>query len=98
MPSNKRSAYLDFELDENSPEYAVRKVIIETREKLQITQSEIARRTGIDQGDISKLERGTRNPSLKILKRLAQGLDMELRLSFIPKDLESSEYRSSTMD
>nr|WP_281714588.1 helix-turn-helix transcriptional regulator [Allobaculum stercoricanis] len=56
----------------------------EAREKLNITQTELARRTGIDQGDISKLERGTRNPSLKLLKRLAQGLGMELKITFVP--------------
>lgn len=71
-------------LEEGSPEYSVFHVIHEAREKLNITQTELARRTGIDQGDISKLERGTRNPSLKLLKRLAQGLGMELKITFVP--------------
>ena len=71
-------------LEEGSPEYSVFHAIHEAREKLNITQAELARRTGIDQGDISKLERGTRNPSLKLLKRLAQGLGMELRITFVP--------------
>lgn len=73
-------------LEEGSPEYSVFHAIHETREKLNITQTELARRTGIDQGDISKLERGTRNPSLKLLKRLAQGLGMELKIYFVPLD------------
>lgn len=74
------------ELEVGSPEYSVVHAIQDTREKLQITQTELARRTGIDQGDISKLERGTRNPSLKMLKRLARGLGMELKIYFIPID------------
>ena len=36
--------------------------------------------------DISKLENGTRNPSLKLLKRLADGMGMTLKLEFIPKN------------
>ncbi|MDE6220689.1 MAG: helix-turn-helix transcriptional regulator, partial [Lachnospiraceae bacterium] len=42
-------------------------------------------RTGINQADISKLENGTRNPSLKLLKRLADGMGMTLKLEFVPK-------------
>ena len=40
---------------------------------------------GIDQSDISKIETGNANPSLSTLKRLAEGMDMILRLEFIPK-------------
>ena len=40
--------------------------------------------TGINQVDISKLENGTRNPSLNLLKRLAKGMGMTLKLEFIP--------------
>ena len=40
----------------------------------------------INQADISKLENGTRNPSLKLLKRLADGMGMDLKLVFTPKE------------
>lgn len=80
----------DLELEEGSPEYAVVHGIVETRQRLRITQSELAKRTGIDQGDISKLERGTRNPSLKLLKRLANGLGMELKIDFVPISKDSA--------
>lgn len=49
-----------------------------------LTQKELAKRTGIDQADISKLENGTRNPSLKLLKRLAHGMGMQLKIEFVP--------------
>lgn len=39
----------------------------------------------MNQADISKLENGTRNPSLNLLKRLADGMDMVLKIEFIPK-------------
>ena len=49
-------------------------------------RKELAERTGINQADISKLENGTRNPSLKLLKRLADGMGMDLKLVFTPKE------------
>lgn len=55
------------------------------RERANITQKELAERTGIYQADISKIERGLGNPSLSTLKRLADGMDMELRIDFIKK-------------
>ena len=55
------------------------------RKEQQITQAEIATRTGINQGDISRLERGTRNPSLNMLKKFASGLGMQLKIEFLPK-------------
>ena len=56
------------------------------RESANITQKELAEKTGIYQADISKLERGLGNPSLSTLKRLAEGLNMDIRIDFIKKD------------
>ena len=56
------------------------------RESANITQKELAEKTGIYQADISKLERGLGNPSLATLKRLAEGLDMDIRIDFIKKN------------
>lgn len=42
-------------------------------------------KTGIAQGDISKLEHGTANPSVKTLKRLAAGMGMSLKIEFLPQ-------------
>ena len=50
-----------------------------------MTQKELSEKTGIPQADISRLENGTRNPTLKLLKRLADGLNMELGIVFVPK-------------
>ena len=45
--------------------------LVDERERQNLTQKELAERTGINQADISKLENGTRNPSVNLLKRLA---------------------------
>lgn len=67
------------------PEMDVIKAIVEARTSQNLTQKELAERTGINQADISKLENGTRNPSVNLLKRLADGMGMALRIEFVPK-------------
>ncbi len=67
------------------PEMDVIRAMVDARISQNLTQKELADRTGINQADISKLENGTRNPSLKLLKRLADGMGMTLKLEFIPK-------------
>lgn len=73
------------EWEENQPEMDIIRAMADARISQNLTQKELAERTGINQADISKLENGTRNPSLKLLKRLADGMDMDLKLVFIPK-------------
>lgn len=67
------------------PEMDVIRAIVDARASQNLTQKELAERTGIDQADISKIENGTRNPSLNLLKRLADGMGMVLKIEFIPK-------------
>ena len=68
-------------------EMDVIRAIVDARISQNLTQKELADRTGINQADISKLENGTRNPSLNLLKRLADGMEMTLKLEFIPKNM-----------
>lgn len=72
------------EWDEIQPELDVIRAIVDARTSQHLTQKELAARTGINQADISKLENGTRNPSLNLLKRLAAGMNMELKIEFVP--------------
>lgn len=73
------------EWNDIQPEMDVIRAMVAARVSQNLTQKELAERTGINQADISKLENGTRNPSLKLLKRLADGMDMVLKIEFIPK-------------
>ena len=66
------------------PERAVLQAIIDARESSGLTQKELSERTGIAQGDISKLEKGNGNPSVRTLQRLAAGMGMTLKLEFVP--------------
>ncbi len=73
------------EYDALEPEYTVIQALIDARKSKNMTQKQLADQTGIDQADISKLERGLSNPTLNMLKRLANGLGMNIKLEFIPK-------------
>lgn len=73
------------EYESIQPEMDVIRVIVDARTSRNMTQKELAERTGINQADISKLENGTRNPSINLLKRLADGMGMALKIEFVPK-------------
>ena len=72
------------EYDALEAEFDIIQAMIDARKKQNITQKELSERTGITQADISRIENGTRNPSLEMLKRLAKGLGMRLKVEFIP--------------
>jgi predicted transcriptional regulator len=64
------------------PEFKLIKAMIDAREELGITQAELSERTGIQQANISRIENGSYNPSLQLLKRIATGLNKELHIEF----------------
>ena len=68
------------EWDALDPEFSV----IEAMLKSGLTQKQLSERTGIAQTDISKLERGNANPSLRTLQRLAAGMGMKVKIEFVP--------------
>jgi DNA-binding XRE family transcriptional regulator len=55
-------------------------MISKARCERNITQKELAIITGIHQAEISKIERGIGNPSIKTLERIAKGLGLKLEL------------------
>ncbi len=67
------------------PEHTVIQAMINARISAGMTQKELSEKTGIAQGDISKLEHGNANPSLRTLQRLAKGMGMVLKLEFLPE-------------
>ena len=76
------------EWDNLEPEFNTIQALIDARKRCNMTQKELSEKTGIAQSDISKIETGNANPALSTLKRLAEGMDMVLRLEFIPKKVE----------
>ena len=70
------------EWESMEPEFQIIKAMIDARNEKVITQKELSSLTGITQGDISKLENGTANPSIRTLQRIAEGLGKNLVIQF----------------
>ena len=64
--------------------FTIMQAMIDARKYSGITQKQLSERSGIAQGDISKIESGSANPSLNTLKRLASGMNMKLKIEFLP--------------
>ena len=93
---NKRLQNPNFrkEYEAIQPEMDIIRAMVRLRKEQHLTQADLSQRTGINQGDISRLERGTRNPSLNMLKKLADGLGMRLHIDFVPKEAASEDLGS----
>ena len=70
---------------EMQPEMNLIRAMVDAREATHISQKELSKRTGISQAEISRIENGNRNPSIKLLQRLAEGMGMNLKISFVPQ-------------
>ena len=66
------------------PEMDIKRALMQARINAGMTQVQLSEATGISQADISRLENGTRNPSLGLLKRLADAMNATLRIEFVP--------------
>ena len=73
------------EYDALEPEFNIIQAMIDARKEMKLSQKDLSERTGITQADISRIENGTRNPSLEMMKRLAKGMGMRLKLEFVPE-------------
>ena len=63
-------------------EFAIIQAMIDARKTSGMTQKQLSEKTGIAQADISKLENGNANPSLRTLQRLANGMGVKVKLVF----------------
>ncbi len=71
------------EYDGLESEFVVIRSIIEARLQKGLTQKELSKLSGISQADISRIECGTANPSLKTLQRLATALERKVVIEFV---------------
>ena len=73
-----KQAYEELEV-----EYAIMEEMLRLREEAGMSQSQLSKKTGITQPDISKLENGKANPSISTLKKVARAFGKKLRVQFI---------------
>lgn len=56
-------------------------LLAETRSELNITQKELAKLSQVDQGDISKIEKGVGNPTIAKINKLFKALGKNISLT-----------------
>lgn len=83
MEESLKNPEIREEYEAMQPEYDLIQAMIDARKSQNLTQAELSKRTGVAQADISRIENGTRNPSLAMVTRLAKGMGMRLKLEFI---------------
>lgn len=70
------------EYDRLGPEFEIARQIIDARIKRRITQEDLAKRMGTGQAVISRLENANAKPSLSLIQRLADALNLNVELKF----------------
>ena len=60
--------------------------LTKARNSCNMMQRDLAKASGIHQGDISDIECGKANPTVRTLKRLADAMGMELKIEFVKKE------------
>lgn len=71
------------EHDSTRTEFEVTRAIIAARTSQNLTQKELAERTGVRQSNISRIENGTCSPTVATLQTLAEGMGKKLHIDFI---------------
>jgi len=70
----------EWELQRPEREYI--KAIIAARMEQNLTQKELAQKTGIRQSNISRIENGNSSPTIATLQQLASGMGKTLHIEF----------------
>lgn len=65
------------------PEYEVIRALVGARIEQNLTQEQLAQRTGIRQSNISRIENGTCSPTIATLQQLATGMGKKLHIEFL---------------
>ena len=68
--------------EESEAEYQVSRALIEARIKKKISQKELAKRANTTQAIISRLENMSANPSVRLLQKIAQALNLKVKIQF----------------
>ena len=78
-------------------EYRFGKAIRRRRRELDLSQEELAEKSGLHRNYISSIENGERNPSLKNIAKLAAALDLSVAALFANYDIEvKSELKTNS--
>lgn len=68
--------------EESEAEYQISRSLIAARIKRKISQQQLAREANTTQAVISRLENMTANPSIGLLQKIAQALNLKVKIQF----------------
>mgnify|MGYP003611968648 CR=1 FL=1 len=68
--------------ENSAPEYEVMHAIIKARMESHLSQKELAKRSGIRQSNLSRIESGASLPNISTLEAIAKGLGKSLHIEF----------------
>lgn len=71
------------EYEAQRPEFEATRAIIAARIACNMTQKELAEKSGIRQSNISRIESGAASPTVDTLSRIAAGLGKQLKIEFV---------------
>ena len=74
-----------YEYEKLGPEFEIARQILEARTERKISQAELANRMKTGQAVISRLENANAKPSLALIQRLADALNLKVELKFTPR-------------
>ena len=86
---------LDLRAEDSSPEPAyeydiyaeIRSSLSALRKELQMTQKELAEKTGLTQANICNIEKGTSKPTIDSLKKIADATGTRLIIEFAEQEV-----------
>lgn len=84
-------------LEENEEEYKIAKTVIKARIEKKITQRTLAQMIKTKQANISRLESGKYNPSVRFLNSVAKALGKKMVINFVDTDKDSNENKDKIM-
>jgi DNA-binding XRE family transcriptional regulator len=64
----------------SKPHYEVARALLKARLNKRLTQAELAKKAGVSQVIIARLESGTSNPTLNTIQKVADVLGKKIRL------------------
>ena len=69
--------------DDGELGHQLQMMVLKARSEQNLTQPELAERTGIRQSNISRIEKGQAMPSISTLNKIAHGLGKQLQIKFV---------------
>ena len=73
----------DCKFNAQQTETQIMRSMIDARLEAGMTQKQLSEKTGINQSNLSRIERGTGNPSVATLERIASALGKKVSISFV---------------